>query len=88
MFSTLLLPCGLCLDDLSALGFSEAGRPAALQPHLRGADHDHRVSGWRLLLRVLYLMPTDPQGPMPPARPQGALGHGSLYSSILFSLSV
>ena len=48
-------PWSVCLDDLFALGFSEARRLAALQPHLRGADHDHRVSGWQPLLRVLYL---------------------------------
>ena len=29
------------------LGFSETGRPAALQPRHRGADDDHRVSGPR-----------------------------------------
>lgn len=55
--------CSLCCSSpmvcilmiyLFALGFSEAGRPAALEPRLRGADHDHRVSGWRPLLRVLY----------------------------------
>ena len=32
---------------LSILGFSETGRPAALQPCHRGADDDHRVSGAR-----------------------------------------
>lgn len=53
-------PCGhpardvplLCLPPrmlicLSILGFSETGRPAALQPRNRGADDDHRVSGPR-----------------------------------------
>ena len=36
----------LCLRgvDLFILGFSEAGRHAALQPRDGGADHDHRVS--------------------------------------------
>lgn len=83
MFSLLLLPCGLDLDDLFALGFSEAGRPAALQSRLRGADHDHRVSGWRLLLRVWYFMPAGPQGPMPHARPQAlASGRGSSLEHI------
>ena len=32
---------------LFILGFSETGRPAALQPRHRGADDDHRVSGPR-----------------------------------------
>lgn len=36
----------LCLRgvDLFILGFSEAGRHAALQPRDGGADHNHRVS--------------------------------------------
>lgn len=66
MPTTPLLPHVLCID-LLALAFSEAGRPATLQPRLGGADHDHGVSGWQLPLRVLYLMSTDPQGPMPHA---------------------
>ena len=41
-------------------GFSEAGRPAALQPRHRGADHDHRVSGPAAL----------PSGPAPAGDPR------------------
>lgn len=59
MLATPLLPHDLCID-LLALRFSEAGRPAALQPRLGGANHNHGVSEWRLTLRVLYLMSTDP----------------------------
>ena len=93
MFPTLLLLCGPCLDDLFALGFSEAGRPAALQPHLGGADHDHRVSGWWPRLRVLphTNWPSGTQASCKAPGPKlwlqpGTLAWGSLYSSLLFSL--
>lgn len=53
----------LCLRgvDLFILGFSEAGRHAALQPRDGGADHDHRVSE----------PAAPPSGPAPAGDPHG-----------------